>query len=123
MRYSLFPSDETLPTWLHTTLLLLIVSPFSLIPLWWGIGALVSGHLEPISGPEPGQYFFGGRVLDGAAARLAGVACVLLGAAFAALAGSFSRFAKDHPVLKLLPWVLVAGFIALSFYVRTLSPR
>jgi hypothetical protein len=119
MRDSLFPSDDKLPTWLHTTLLLLIVSPFSLFPLCWGMSALLSGHLEPISGPEPGQYFFGPTALNGTAARLAGVAFIVLGAAFASIAVSFSRFTKDNSVLKLLPWVLLAGFVALSFYIHS----
>lgn len=118
MSYSLFPSDEKLPTWLHTTLLLLIVSPFSLFPLWWGMSALVSGHLEPISGPEPGQYFFGPTALNGTAARLAGVAFLVLSAAFIAIAISFSRFSKENSVLKLLPWALLAGFVALSFVIH-----
>jgi len=119
MRYSLFPSDDKLPTWLHTILLLLIVSPFSLFPLWWGVSALVSGHLEPISGPEPGQYFFSPAALTGAVARLAGVAFIVLGAAFAAIAVSFLRFSEENNILKFLPWVLLAGFVALSFYIHS----
>lgn len=117
MSYSLFPSDEKLPTWLHTTLLLLIVSPFALLPLWWGISAVVSGHLEPVSGPEPGQYFFGPTALNGTVARLAGVAFLVLSAAFTAIAASFSRFAEENVILKLLPWALLAGFVALSFFI------
>lgn len=119
MCYSLFPSDDKLSTWLHTILLLLVVSPFSLFPLWWGMSALVSGHLEPINGPEPGQYFFGPAALTGTAARLAGVAFLVLSAAFITIAINFSRFAKENNFLKLLPWLLLAGFVAFSFYIHS----
>ena len=122
MSYSLFPSDEKLPTWLHTTLLLLVVSPFALLPLWWGISAVVSGHLEPVSGPEPGQYFFGPTALNGTVARLAGVAFLVLSAAFTSIAVSFLRFAEENAILKLLPWALLAGFVALSFFIHSFIP-
>lgn len=86
MRPSMFPSDDALPTWLHTTLLVLVVSPFCLMPLWWGIGAMIAGHLDPLPGPDFGQFFFGQVPLHGDMARFAGFALVILGLAFAALA-------------------------------------
>ena len=39
MRTSLFPSDESLPTWLHTLLLIIVVSPFAGWLFWFGLGA------------------------------------------------------------------------------------
>jgi hypothetical protein len=50
---------------------------------------------------------------------LAGVAFIVLGASFVAIAVSFSRFARENVILKLLPWVLLAGFVALSFYIHS----
>ncbi len=114
MGNSLFPSDDELPTWLHTLLLLLLVSPFALILLWWGVGAIASGQLEPKAGPELGYYFFGTSVLYGATARLAGFAFLVLSAGFWSIALSFSRMAADSRVLKILPWVLLTVFIVLS---------
>ena len=46
-------------------------------------------------------------------------AFIVLGAAFASIAVSFSRFTKDNSVLKLLQWVLLAGFVGLSFYIHS----
>jgi hypothetical protein len=117
MRHSLFPSDETLPTWLHTTLLILVVSPFS-VPLFWsGVHAIATRHLEPLSGPEFGQYFFGSSPLQGRAAVLAGFSLVIFGCTFAALALQFSRLSPGNAVLRFLPWVLLAISAAVSFAV------
>lgn len=121
MRPSLFSSDEALPTWLHTTLLLLIVSPFSLYLLWLGVQAIAAGHLEPLSGPEFGQTFFGLVALTGKAARVAGFSLVVLGCAFIALAVGYMRIAKENTFLRALPWALVAAFAGLSFWVKSLA--
>lgn len=121
MRPSIFPSDDSLPTWLHTTLLVLVVSPFSLMTLWWGVGVLVSGYLEPLAGPEFGQFFFGPVALHGAAARLAGFALLVLSGAFAAIAVRFSRFASDSGITRVAPWLLLALFVFFSFLVSTLA--
>jgi hypothetical protein len=41
---------------LHTTLLFLIVSPFAGFLLLHGLGALATGTLEPLNGPDAGQF-------------------------------------------------------------------
>jgi hypothetical protein len=116
---SLFPSDDELPTWLHTTLCIAIVSPFAVFLLWFGIAAIVTGHLEPLSGPEPGQYFFGESAIDGAAARWAGVALTLLGTTFLSLGVSFTRYAAGRRMLRIIPWLLLIASLAISFLVRS----
>ena len=118
MRHSLFPSDETLPTWLHTTLLVLVVSPFSVPLLWFGLHAITTRHLEPLSGPELGQYFFGPSPLQGRAAVLAGFSLVIFACTFAALALQFSRLAPGNNTLRFLPWVLLVVSIAIFFGVK-----
>ena len=120
MRPSLFQSDDKLPTWLHTALLLLIVSPFSLSLLWAGVHAISAAHLEPLIGPEFGQFFFGPEPLQGKAARAAGFSLVVLGCAFLAIAIQFSRLARGNAILRTLPWVLVAVSVALSLWVKSL---
>jgi hypothetical protein len=121
MDHSFFPSDEALPTWLHTLLLLLIVSPFAVFLFWHGSHAIATAHLEPMSGPELGQYFFGGVPLDGKPAKVAGLSLVVLGCAFVALAVQFSRLACGNAVLRMLPWALVAVDAALSLWVKSLT--
>ena len=121
MRPSLFPSDEALPTWLHTALLILIVSPFSVSLLWFGVHAIATRHLDPLSGPVFGQFFFGPSPLQGKAALLAGFSLIVFGCAFVALAMQFSRVAHGNVVLRSVPWVLVAVSAALSLWVKSLS--
>ncbi len=115
-RPSLFPTDEALPTWLHTTLCILVAAPFSGFFLWDGFGALFTGHMEPIPGPEIGQYFFGEVALNGRSARLAGLTFVLIGLSQLALGFSFTRHAEGRPRWRLLPWVLLA--VSLVFWTR-----
>jgi hypothetical protein len=120
MRPSLFPSDDALPTWLHTTLLFLIVSPFAGFLLLHGLGALATGILEPLNGPDAGQFFFGPETLHGGAARLAGVSLLSLGGAFIAVALRFSRLGFPRvPVRFILPWALLAISVGLSFAVNS----
>lgn len=122
MQHSLFPSDESLPTWLHTLLLFLIVSPFFVFLFVEGISAIASAQLEPLSGPEFGQYFFGDVTLVGKAAKIAGVALIVLGFGFVAIAVQFSRLAMAEFVARtFLPWLLIAVHIGLSFWVKSLS--
>lgn len=118
---SLFPADEELPTWLHTALLLLVVLPFALPLAWLGIEAVATGHLEPVSGPEFGQYFFGRVTLHGLPARLGGVSLIVLAAAFLAIAFRFSRFADGDGWRRILPWALLAVSIALSWLVKAVK--
>ena len=114
MNHSFLPSDDELPTWLHTALLILVVSPFAVPLVWLGLGAIASGHLEPLSGPDMGQTFFGPLPLDGKPARVAGLSLLLFGAYFATLAWRFSRFADASTSARWLPWVLLAASIAVS---------
>ncbi len=116
---SLFPSDDELPTWLHTTLCIAVVSPFAVFLLCFGIAAIVTGHLEPLSGPELGQYFFGESAIDGTDARWAGVALTLLGTTFLSLGVSFTRYAAGRRVLCIIPWFLLIASLAISFLVRS----
>lgn len=113
--------DEDLPTWLHTTLLLVVVSPFSLTLLYWGLKTLASGHFDPISGPEVGQWWFGPDPLDGRPAYLAGAGMILNGLAFLAAALPFMRWNDDdRPGLRLamqvLPWGLLAVAVVYSLW-------
>lgn len=121
MRHSFFPSDDSLPTWLHTLLLLLIVSPFSVFLLWVGADAIATAHLEPLEGPDFREFFFGPTAINGTAAKVAGGSLIVLGCAFAALTFNYSRFAHMNRFLRLLPWILVAIHIAMSFWVQSLT--
>ena len=121
MRRSLFPSDDSLPTWLHTLLLLLVVSPFSGFLLWHGVRAIVTQHLEPLAGPTVGNFFFGSVALHGKAATVAGVSLVVLSCAFVAISFNYSRLVHMNKVLRLLPWALIAVHAALSFWVKSLA--
>ena len=118
MRPSLFPSDEELPTWLHTLLLILIVSPFSAYLFWFGMSAIITGHLDPLSGPEFGQFFFGPSSLQGNAARVAGFSLIAFGCSFLAIAFRFSRLAGENRFTRLLPWILLGISGIVSFWVK-----
>lgn len=120
MRPSLFPSDEELPTWLHTLLLVLIVSPFAVFLFWFGISAMVTAQLDPLSGPEFGQFFFGPSPLQGKAARVAGFSLVAFGGSFVGIAFKFSRLADESRISRLLPWILLAISVMLSLWVRAI---
>lgn len=82
---------------------------------------MVSGNLNPLPGPDFGQFFFGQAPLHGGIARLAGFALIILSMAFAALAASYSRFANQNKTFKVLPWVLIAFFILCAFFVNKLA--
>ena len=114
MRRSLFPDDDSLPTWLHTFALFFVVSLFGVPLVWIGGEAIFSRHLEPVNGPELGQFLFGNVTLRGRGAVWAGVSLVTLGCSFFALAVSFMRSAQGNRALRVLPWVLTAASIALS---------
>ena len=114
MRRSLFPEDDALPTWLHTLALFVVVSPFGAPLVWIGVKAIVWRHLEPVSGPEFGQYLFGPAALDGHDAVWAGLSLSGFGLSFFALAIRFMRAARERRTLRVLPWVLIAASIALG---------
>ncbi|MEQ1527851.1 MAG: hypothetical protein ABL925_00940 [Methylococcales bacterium] len=120
MRPSLFPSDDSLPTWLHTLLLILIVTPFSAPLFYSGVNAIVDGYLQPLNGPEFGQFFFGPEPLQGKAARIAGLALLILSLAYVAIAARFSRLVYGA-VVRRLPWLLLALYVLLSLWVSSLS--
>ena len=112
MRRLLFLDDDSLPTWLHTLALLLVASPFGVPLIWIGVRAILSRHLDPVSGPEFGQFFFGPTALQGKEAVWAGMSLVVLGISFFSLAASFMRVAQGNLALCLLPWALIAASIA-----------
>ncbi|MBM4260948.1 MAG: hypothetical protein FJ145_05825 [Deltaproteobacteria bacterium] len=113
--------DDKLPTWAHTTGVLVIVAVFALPLLWLGAKAIVSGHLDAVSGPELGGYFFGPKPLNGRAAVMGGFALVVLGVAFVSLGLAYSRMAANRIALRWLPWVLLAAYVPLSIWVRSLA--
>lgn len=107
MRRSLFPSDDSLPTWLHTFACFFVVFFFGIPLLWWGGEAIHARYLDPLSGPELGQYFFGPTALQGRAAVKAGWSLIAFGVFFFALGARHTRAAQGIPILRLLPWVLI----------------
>src|ERR1700733_5233246 len=114
MRKSLFPVDDSLPTWLHTFACFFVVSLFGMPLIWWGGEAIHFQHLESITGPEIGQYFFGSAALDGKAAVWAGWSLIMFGAAFFALGARFTRAGRESAVLRLLPWLLIGASVLIA---------
>ena len=114
MRKSLFPADDSLPTWLHTLACFVVVSLFGTPLIWWGSEAILFRHLEPVAGPEIGQYFFGSAALEGKAAVWAGWSLIMFGAAFFALGARYTRAGRESAALRLLPWVLIAASVLLA---------
>jgi hypothetical protein len=111
-------SDDSLPTWLHTLLCLILGMPFALPLLFYGCKAFSTQHLEPLSRPEFGQYFFGPNAISGAPAQIAGVAFVPYGFAFLSLSVAFTRHAEERVLLRRLPWVLLALGVGATFLVK-----
>ncbi|MCQ9375691.1 MULTISPECIES: hypothetical protein [unclassified Methyloversatilis] len=118
---SLFPSDEELPTWLHTLLLILVVLPFAGFLFWFGVSAIASAQLDPLSGPEFGQFFFGSSPLQGKAARVAGFSLLAFGSSFIAIAFRFSRLAGESHFSRRLPWILLVISVMLSWCVKLIT--
>jgi len=113
MRQSLFPSDDALPTWLHTTLLLVVVSPFCISLLLPGLHALKAHELAPIS--IEGQYMFGGVMLHGGQATLAGWALVMLAGVFPALGLCFARLERVQRWARISVGILFGLYLVLSY--------
>lgn len=111
-------SDNSLPTWLHTLLCIVLGMPFALPLLFYGAKALSTRHLEPLSGPEFGQYFFGPDAVSGVPAQVAGIALVMYGFAFLSLSVAFTRHAEERVLLRRLPWVLLALGVGATFLVK-----
>lgn len=121
MRQSPFPSDDDLPTWLHALILLVLVAPCAGFLVRFGMSARFTARLEPLSGPEAGQFLFGPEPLQGSAARMAGRSLLVPGAGFLAIAWRFSRLCSDGLLGHLLPWSLLALSVMLSFRARALA--
>ena len=114
----LSPQDDDLPTWAHTTLLMIVVSPFALILIWPGLRAVATGILLPMTGPDFGQWMFGNQELRGDHAVLAGWVLISLGVTFFALGASFSRWAQERLLIRALPWILLT--LDMFFYAYVL---
>lgn len=114
----LFTPDDELPDWLHTLLLAILVSPPVIWLFWFGFSALFIGRLEPLPGPDFGQYFFGPNALLGKPARIAGISLITLGFAYLTVAARFSRFAAERKRWRLLPWLLLGVAILLAKLVK-----
>lgn len=111
-------SDDSLPTWLHTLLCLVLGMAFGLPLLFQGGKAFSARHLEPLSGPEFGQYFFGPTAISGRPAQIAGVALVLYGLSFLSLSVAFTRHAEERVQLRRLPWLLLALDVVATLLVK-----
>ena len=115
--------DDDLPTWAHTALLVIIVSPFAILLIWPGSRAVATGVLLPMTGPEFGQWMFGNKELRGHHAVLAGWVLISWGVTFLALGASYSRWAQGSLLLRSMPWVLLIFELAFYFYVlRMIKP-
>lgn len=101
-------SDDKLPTWLHTTLALLVVSPFALLLLVAGVGAIKDSVLAPMMGPDVGVWLFGNQTLHDQSARLAGWSLMGAGLSFFCIGVSFCRWAQGNSAIRiglLMLWV------------------
>ena len=114
----LTPQDDDLPTWAHTALLMIVVSPFALLLIWFGSRAVTTGILFPMTGPEIGQWMFGNQKLLGDHAVLAGWVLISLGCTFFVLGASFTRWAQERLLIRALPWILLT--LDMFFYVYVL---
>ena len=115
--------DDELPTWAHTALLMIVVSPFAVLLIWPGSRAVATGVLLPMMGPEFGQWMFGHQELRGHHAVLAGWVLISLGVTFFALGASFSRWAQERLLMRTLPWVLlIFDLVFYSYVLQVVKP-
>lgn len=115
--------DDDLPTWAHTALLMIVVSPFALLLIWPGSRAVATGVLLPMMGPEFGQWMFWHQELRGHHAVLAGWVLISLGVTFFALGASFSRWAQERLLMRTLPWVLlIFDLVFYSYMLQVVKP-
>ena len=113
-------SDDELPTWLHTTLTLLLASPFALLLILPGVAAIRESILEPFMGPEFGQFFFGNQTLHDHAARLAGWSLVMIGLSFFGIGIGFTRWAQGNSLIRIaLVTLWLASTILYIYSVKT----
>ena len=103
-----FYEDENLPTWLHTSLTMLIASLFALFLIWPGIQAIITQDLPPFYGPELGQLWFGNQTLKGYAAIWGGCLLILNGVSFLLVGLAFTKWAeKNRTKILILSVILV----------------
>lgn len=76
----------------------------------------MTGHIEPISGPELGNWWFGNKPHDGTSAVIAGWSLVAWGATFIAVGMAWCRWAEDRMIIRLLPWLLASISILFTFW-------
>lgn len=110
----LFASDDELPDWAHTAAVMAIAGAFALPWFWSGLGALFSGRLAPMMGPDFGVWMFGGQALAGRAARFGGLTLVLIGAVFVLWGLACTRWAEGRRTARIAPWCVLA--LALLVY-------
>ena len=119
-----FPrTDDELPTWAHTTCVMVLVSCCAVPLLWDGAGALHTRRLAPIMGPDMGQWMFGPRTLSGTAAVAAGLSLVALAFTFWALGLAYTRWAHDRPAVRALPWLMLVLDVPLYMWALSQAPR
>lgn len=107
--------DEDLPTWVHTSLVMLIVSPFAFFLIVPGVRAVVTATLPPIMGPDFGYWLFGKNTLHGGHAVLAGISLITGGVAFLGVGASFCRWAQKISTIRLTLWAYWTFCVALYF--------
>ncbi len=107
--------DEDLPTWAHTSLVMLIVSPFALLLIVPGLKAVITTVLPPMMGPDFGFWLFGQDTLHGHHAVLAGLSLITGGVAFLGIGASFCRWAQHNSVIRLGLWAFWAFCVVLYF--------
>jgi hypothetical protein len=103
-------SDERLPTWLHTIVVIVIASVFGIPPLVWGIEAMAAAQLPEMRGWDNVIFL---SKLDGNRAFVAGGSLICLGLTFLTLGLGFTRWAQRRAALRLLPWLWLALFALL----------
>ena len=109
--------DDDLPTWAHTLCVMSIVSLLALPLLWFGLKAITLESLQPMTGPEFGQWMFGQFELHGRVAILAGFSLVIFGATFLALGVAYTRWGQDRFIIRTLPWLLLAFDVLFYWWV------
>jgi hypothetical protein len=102
-------SDDRLPTWAHTAIILTIVSVFGIPPIAFGLSAIQSERMPRIENWD-GDHWFGGRTLDGDAAIVAGLSLVCLGLTFLTMGFAYIRPLEKYRVLRPVPWLFLALF-------------
>ena len=113
--------DNELPTWAHTTLTLAIASAFAVPLFWFGLSAIATGRLEPMMGPQFGEWWFGDKALTGRAAVIGGFALLDAGLTFLSIGVAFCRWAEGRIVVRLLPWGLLAFYVVLHFWTMSVK--